>query len=184
MVEAGAAGRRAAGEAAGVIARLAARHFGEEAAEVTARDMVRAAAGEVRQIPQGFTERQFGRFARGARQLRKQSGLPEGDLVVQGSRVRGTARSTSDIDVALRLDERSFFEHAELMLGRAPIGTRLRKSMLRDIRQNGQLRSFTLGHEFQVLRRRLLDSESPFEVQFSAIRIGGRLDTGPFIPLG
>src|SRR4051812_3830809 len=61
-----------------------------------------------RRIPQGFTERGFKRFARAARQLRTRAGLPKGELAVHGSRIRGAARATSDIDVALRVDDKTF----------------------------------------------------------------------------
>ncbi|GAA4602551.1 putative nucleotidyltransferase [Actinoplanes octamycinicus] len=179
-------GGRATGEAIGIIARLAAKQFGKEATEVIARDLVQgaveAAAKNVRQVPQGLTDRQFNKLARGARQLRRQAGLPDGDLVVQGSRARGTARAGSDLDVALRVDEQTFFDLSEQMLSRARLGTKLRERMLRRIRKNGQLSSFDLGHDFQNLRHTLLDPESPYDVQFSVLQIGGKLDTGPFIP--
>jgi hypothetical protein len=136
-----------------------------------------------RRIPQGFTERGFKRFARGARQLQRQSGLPEGELAAHGSRIRGTARAASDIDVALRVDEKTFFNLAEKALSRARPGTRLRTSMLKRINGNGQLSSFDLGPEFQRMRRGLMDSESPFKVQFSVLRKGGKLDNGPWLPL-
>lgn len=134
-------------------------------------------------VPQGFTVRQFRRFARGVRRLHRQARLPQGELVLHGSRVRGTARAASDIDVALLVDERTFFDLAEQSLSRARPGTRLRETMLRRIRRNGQLSSFDLGTEFQGLRRELVDTHSPVAVQFSVLKRGGRLDTGPFLPL-
>ncbi len=136
-----------------------------------------------RLIPQGFTERQSTRFARGARRLVREGRLPDGDLVIHGSRVRRTARNASDIDVALRVGDREFFDLAERCLARTHPGTRLRETMLHRINHNGQLSSFDLGQDFQRLRRQLLDSESPVPVQFSVLRRGGRLDTGPFSPL-
>lgn len=150
------------------------------------RGSARKAAGNLhldRRIPQGFTERGFKRFARGARQLRARSGLPEGELVAHGSRVRGTARAASDIDVALRVDDKTFFDLAEKSLSRAHPGTKLRASMLKRINGNGQLSSFDLGPEFQRMRRELMDSESPFKVQFSVLRQGGKLDNGPWLSL-
>ena len=35
-------------------------------------------------IPQGFSDSQFKKFARGVRQFRRLAGLPKGDLVIQG----------------------------------------------------------------------------------------------------
>ncbi|WP_156050966.1 nucleotidyltransferase domain-containing protein [Allokutzneria albata] len=101
----------------------------------------------------------------------------------QGSRVRGEAKGSSDIDIALRVDDKTFFELAEIALARAGPGSKLRKSMLARIRRNGQLGSFELGPEFIALRKEFCDSEAPFAVQFSVPRVGGRLDTPPFRPL-
>ncbi|BBH70840.1 hypothetical protein ACTI_75250 [Actinoplanes sp. OR16] len=174
-------GKRPLAEGAGVIARMAAAQFGKPAAGIRATRAVRTAA--VRATPQGFTDRQFRRFAHGARRLQREAGLPAGDLVVHGSRVRGTARAKSDIDVALRVDDRTFFELAEKALARTYPGTRLRNTMMKRINGNGQLSSFDLGPEFKRLRLDLLDPHSPQVVQFSVLRIGGKLDTGPFRPL-
>ncbi|MEU4561122.1 nucleotidyltransferase domain-containing protein [Actinoplanes sp. NPDC023936] len=160
----------------------AAKQYGEPAGQVAAQRAARSST--VLGIPQGFTARQLARFARGARQLQRQAGLPDGDLVVHGSRVRGTARTGSDIDVALRVNDRTFFELSEKALARARPGTKLRDSMIRRINGNGQLSSFDLGSDFHRRRRDLLDAETPHKVQFSVLRIGGKLDTGPFRPLG
>jgi predicted nucleotidyltransferase len=178
-----AAGREGAKIAEGIIAKEA-KNVLKEAEQAVGRDAARTAGRDAaRDIPQGLTRRQFGRFARGARRLRRELGLPKGDLVVQGSRVRGAARAGSDIDVALRVGDREFFDLSERALARAPAGSKLRKTMLRRIRENGQLSSFDLGREFTQARRRLLDPESPFPVQFSVLRRGGKLDTPPFLPL-
>lgn len=85
--------------------------------------------------------------------------------------------------MALRVNDKTFFNLAEKSLSRAPLGTRLRASMLRRINVNGQLSSFDLGTDFQTLRRQMLDPESPFKVQFSVIKTGGKFDNGPFIHL-
>ncbi|WP_033339737.1 nucleotidyltransferase domain-containing protein [Catenuloplanes japonicus] len=134
-------------------------------------------------MPQGLTDRQWQRFSRGARQLQRDARLPPGDLGVHGSRARGTARSDSDIDVALRVDDRTFHDLAQRALARAPEGTRLRRTMLRRIRNNGQLSSFDLGTEFTNRRQALLDSHVSVPVQFSVLRRGGPFDNGPYIPL-
>lgn len=177
-----AAGHEAAKLAEGLIAREA-KSVLRRAARRGGKGAARAARKDARKAAQGFTERQWQRFSRGARRLRREAGLPEGDLVAHGSRVRGTAHNASDIDVALRVDDKTFFDLAEQKLARARPGTKLRKAMLDRINGNGQLSSFDLGTDFQRLRRSLLDSESPHKVQFSVLRKGGRLDTGPFTPL-
>lgn len=172
----------AAAAAEGIIARVA-RSAMRQADEVAGEAAETAAARTARRIPQGFTERQWARFTRGARQLQRQTGLPDGDLVAHGSRVRGAARNDSDIDVALIVDDDAFFDLAERSLARAPSGTRLRKSMLRRINENGQLSSFDLGTDFTALRRELMDTHVPHKVQFSVLRRGGKFDNGPFLPL-
>ena len=153
--------------------------------DLPGKKAIKAAEKAARAIPQGFTEQSFKTFAKAARQLRTEAGLPiKGELVVHGSRVQGTARAASDIDVALRVDEKTFFELAEKALSRTRPETRLRESILDRIRRNGQLSSFDLGPEFQRLRHAILDQKSPIEkLQFSVLKVGGRLDTGPFLPL-
>lgn len=184
MARGGRAARRAATRAGAGIVHDLAQPLLREADDVVRRAMRGTSwGGRGRAIPQGFTQRQISDFAQGARRLRRRAGLPDGDLVIHGSRVRGAARATSDIDVALRVSDREFFDLAERSLARAHPGTRLRESMLRRINRNGQLSSFDLGPEFQRLRRELLDSQSPVRVQFSVLRRGGRLDTGPFTAL-
>jgi hypothetical protein len=168
--------------ASGIIAR-AARSMMRKADDVAGEAAETAAGRATRRLPQGFTERQWTRFARGARQTQRQAGLPDGDLVAHGSRVRGTARPDSDIDVALIVDDDAFFDLAERSLSRAPAGTRLRKTMLRRINENGQLASFDLGTDFTHLRRELMDTHVPHKVQFSVLRRGGKFDNGPFLPL-
>jgi hypothetical protein len=120
--------------------------------------------------------------------------------VIQGSRVRGNARDTmhkifnrekmnfevkpiSDIDIGLRVDEKTFFDLAEVALSRARPNTRLRRSMMKRI-ENGQLSSFDLGTDFTELRKSVVDSTIKFDVQFSVLKEGGKMDTGPFISLG
>jgi predicted nucleotidyltransferase len=168
--------------ARGIVAQ-AARSMMRRADDVAGETAEAATTRAARRIPQGFTERQWTRFARGARQTQRQAGLPDGDLVAHGSRVRGTARPDSDIDVALIVDDKTFFDLAERSLARAPDGTRLRRTMLRRINENGQLASFDLGTDFTHLRRELMDTHVPHKVQFSVLRRGGKFDNGPFLPL-
>ncbi|GAA4023505.1 hypothetical protein GCM10022247_54840 [Allokutzneria multivorans] len=142
---------------------------------------INAPHGDYRtETPQGFTSRRFKEFARRTRQLVKHFSLPDGELVIQGSRVKRTARTDSDIDIALRVNDEKFFETAERVLDRTRPGTKLRQRRLDRIRHNGQISSFDLGPEFIELRQKLLESEFPHKIQFSVLRIGGRLDTPPY----
>ncbi|WP_086824195.1 hypothetical protein [Allokutzneria sp. NRRL B-24872] len=79
--------------------------------------------------------------------------------------------------------EEHFFELAEKCLARARPGTELRKRTLSRIRGNGQLSSFDLGVEFTANRIELVDERVSFSVQFSVLRIGGKLDTPPYCSL-
>ncbi len=103
--------------------------------------------------------------------------------MLQGSRVSHKAKlNESDIDIALRVDNATFFDLAEESLANAPLGTKLRAKKLRRIR-TGQLSTFDLGTEFRELREELVDSRVPFAVQFSVLRMGSKLDTAPQYPI-
>lgn len=144
---------------------------------------------------QGFTEKGFKKFVRSMRQLVRDTNLPDGELVLQGSRLRGTARETtyvdadgilreiSDVDVALVVDEKTFFNLAEKALSRAHRGTRLERTIKRRI-ANGQLSAFDLGSEFEVSLRQTARLNSPYPVQFSVLKRGGKLHTPPFLNIG
>ena len=134
-------------------------------------------------VPQGLSKRQFAKFKKAVRQVARDARLPEGELVVQGSRVRGTARPDSDIDIALRVDEETFFNFAHQRISSAPPGTKLRATLLKAARK-GKLSTFDISREFNPILKRLLRPHSPFEIDFSIIKKGSKYDTGPFIKLG
>ena len=56
-------------------------------------------------IPQGILQEQF---SNASKLLRDRVGDISGDIVVQGSRAKGTAKPTSDIDIALRVSGDKF----------------------------------------------------------------------------
>jgi predicted nucleotidyltransferase len=144
----------------------------------------RLTATSSRSPVQGFSPRRAEKVARATRQLVRDAELPQGELVFQGSRIRGTARPDSDLDIALVVDDKKFFDLAEKALSRAHLGTRLRKSMMRRIMENGQLSAFDLGSDFQVMLRERLQTLSPYKIQFSVLKQGGKLHTGPFHKIG
>lgn len=58
-------------------------------------------------LPQGISQEQF---SSASKLLRDKEGNISDDFVVQGSRASGTAKATSDIDIALRLQLQDIFE--------------------------------------------------------------------------
>lgn len=56
-------------------------------------------------LPQGISQEQF---SNASKLLRDRVGDISGDIVVQGSRAKGTAKPTSDIDIALRVSGDKF----------------------------------------------------------------------------
>ena len=142
---------------------------------------------DVTDIPQGLSKVEFQKFAKSVRQLAKSAGLPEGELVIQGSRVKGTARingrNVSDIDIALRVDERTFFDFAQKRLESVPKDSNLYKTLLKAARK-GKLSRFDISREFNQLFQKILKPNSPYDVDFSIIKIGSQYDTGPFLKIG
>jgi predicted nucleotidyltransferase len=156
----------------------------------TAEDISASAAEELAkplEIPQGFSTRSWAKFKKAARQTAREAGLPEGELVAHGSRVKGTAKVSaeyvSDIDVALRVDDETFFNFAQNRISSVHAGTELQKTLLRAARK-GKLSAFDIGPQFNEILYRRLAPHSPFDIDFSMIRKGSKLDTGPFIRLG
>ncbi|WP_366937746.1 nucleotidyltransferase domain-containing protein [uncultured Apibacter sp.] len=56
-------------------------------------------------ISQGLTKLQFDEFSKF---LREKEGHLSDDVAIQGSRTKGTAKASSDIDIALKVDESTF----------------------------------------------------------------------------
>lgn len=144
-------------------------------------------SSEVADIPQGFSKIEFQKFAKSVRQLAKAAGLPEGELVIQGSRVKGTARisgrNLSDVDIALRVDEKAFFDFAQARLDSVPKDSKLYKTILKAARK-GKLSRFDISKEFNQLLEKILKPNSPYKIDFSIIKVGSEYDTGPFMKIG
>ena len=132
---------------------------------------------------QGFTERQFRKFRRGARRVVREANLPKGELAVHGSRASGTARPSSDVDIALIVDEDAFFDFAQARISSVRPGTRLHRTLLHAARQ-GKLSRFAISREFNEILARELLPHSPYDVDFSIIKKGSKFDNGPFVSLG
>jgi RHS repeat-associated protein len=129
------------------------------------------------EVPQGISK---AKFAEASSLIRERLGARADQVVVQGSRARGTAKPTSDIDFALRESPDAFSKSIkdaypqnpgpEVSKGRGMIDAIFRG---RIFRREAGLRSVALELE------RILG----IKVDFSKVEIGGLFDKRPFIPL-
>jgi hypothetical protein len=139
-------------------------------------------------IAQGFTKAEFAKFSEAARRLAQEAGLPKGQLAVQGSRAKGTARpltdkKPSDIDIILRVDEKTFNEFAQARINSVRPGTKLQKTLIKAA-EKGQLSRFDISKDFNKQMFEILAPKSKFDIDFSIVKEGSKVDTPPFIDLG
>jgi hypothetical protein len=114
--------------------------------------------------------------------------LPKGQLAVQGSRAKGTARpltdkKPSDIDIILRVDEKTFNEFAQARINSVRPGTKLQKTLIKAA-EKGQLSRFDISKDFNKQMFEILAPKSKFDIDFSIVKEGSKIDTPPFIDLG
>lgn len=102
--------------------------------------------GEER-IPQGFSKDEYETFSKNVREFTKKNNLPEGKIVVHGSRANGTANDASDIDIILRVDQATFDEFVEKRLSTIPEGTRLYKTIIKAAMKQ-KLSIFDISRDF------------------------------------
>lgn len=130
-------------------------------------------------IPQGLTQKQFEKVSA---MIRKKVGHLSDDIVVQGSRAKGTAKATSDIDFAIRVSPEKFNELIKDSFSKikAPNpGSAKEKTMLHAI-ETGKIQS---GEAKLSKFRELLQQELGIDVDISIIKIGGPFDNPPFTPI-
>ena len=101
------------------------------------------------------------------------------DIVVQGSRASGTAKPTSDIDIAIRVDADKFDELIQTSFGTPNPGSAKERTMLHAM-EVGKIQSGEAG--LRGLRKDL-EKLYGMEVDISIIKIGGTFDNPPFIPI-
>lgn len=109
--------------------------------------------------------------------LREGAGHYGDDMVVQGSRAAGTARPTSDIDFAIRVDSERFDELIEERFGKPNPGSAKERTMLHAM-ETGKIQAGEAG--LRSLRK-ALEAQLDMEVDLSIIRRGGPFDNPPFI---
>ncbi|MEH7272505.1 nucleotidyltransferase domain-containing protein [Neobacillus vireti] len=131
------------------------------------------------EIPQGLTQDQFEKVSF---MIKDKVGHISDDIVVQGSRAKGTARPTSDIDIAIRVPEEKFDELIQSSFCKVKQpnpGSAKEKTMLHAIK-TGKIQS---GEAKLSKFRELLQEELGMDVDISIIKIDGEFDNPPFTPL-
>ena len=101
------------------------------------------------------------------------------DIAVHGSRASGTAGPGSDIDVAIRVSDEQFAQIVRERFGTPNPGSAKEATMLHAI-ETGKIQAGEAG-----LRglRRSLEGIAGMDVDISVVRVGGKFDRGPYIPL-
>lgn len=128
------------------------------------------------EVPQGFTEERFAAFSAKVRSAAGEYGT---DIGVQGSRVTGTARADSDIDVAILVSADRFEEILRQRFGVPNPGSAKERTM-QHARAMGEIQAGEAG--LRPLRT-ALEADFGIEVDISIICIGGRFDSPPYLAL-
>ncbi|WP_199813904.1 RHS repeat-associated core domain-containing protein, partial [Streptomyces graminis] len=124
--------------------------------------------------PQGLTQEKFEEMSQMVRERARHLG---DDIVVQGSRAAGTAKPTSDIDLAIRVSPQKFDEIISERFGNPNPGSAKERTMNWAI-ETGKIQSGEAG--LRSLRK-ALEAHLGMDVDISVIRRGGPFDNPPFI---
>jgi hypothetical protein len=126
--------------------------------------------------PFGISEEQFAALSAAVRPAVLQWSQ---DIRVHGSRVAGSARPDSDLDIAILVTPDRFDQILVERFGQPNPGSAKERTMLH-ARETGKIQAGEAG-----LRevRRAAESILGMEIDLSVIRIGGPFDQGPYIPL-
>jgi Nucleotidyltransferase domain len=127
-------------------------------------------------VPQGLTDEQFAQFAQ---MTRDGAGNISSDIVVQGSRAAGTAGATSDIDIAVRVDQQQFDDLIQQRFGEPNPDSAKWRTMQHAI-ETGKIQAGEAGLRWL---RKQLESTLGMDVDISVILKNGPFDQGPIIPL-
>ena len=126
-------------------------------------------------LPQGISQEQF---SNASKLLRDRVGDISNDIVVQGSRAKGTAKPTSDIDIALRVSGDKFDSLINQYFKTPNPGSAKERTMLHAI-ETGKIQA---GEAKLSGLRKELQEIFGVEVDISIIKQGGAFDNPPFIP--
>ena len=125
-------------------------------------------------LPQGISQEQF---SNASKLLRDRVGDISNDIVVQGSRAKGTAKPTSDIDIALRVSGDKFDSLINQYFKTPNPGSAKERTMLHAI-ETGKIQA---GEAKLSGLRKELQEILGMEVDISIIKQGGAFDNPPFI---
>ena len=126
-------------------------------------------------LPQGISKV---KFDEASKLLRDSVGDISNDIVVQGSRANGTAKATSDIDIAIRVSSSKFNELISKYFKSPNPGSAKERTMLHAI-ETGKIQAGEA--KLSGLRKQLQDIFG-MEVDISIIKQAGEFDNPPFIP--
>jgi hypothetical protein len=127
-------------------------------------------------VPQGLTEEQFARLSA---RVRAATAHLSNDIRVHGSRVRGDARSDSDLDLAILVSP-GRFEQILSECFRTPNPGSSKAKTMQHARETGKIQT---GEARLRSLRRALEADLSMEVDVSVIREGSLFDQGPYLPL-
>ncbi len=128
--------------------------------------------------PQGVTDSQFSEASALVRAQAVARGLGD-DVIVQGSRAGGTAKMTSDVDFAIRVDQATFDRLIDERFKAPNPGSAKARTMQRAV-DTGKIQAGEAG--LSPLRKQL-ETVLHKEVDLSIVRKGGPFDNGPIVPL-
>ena len=134
------------------------------------------AKGTGKALPQGISREVFDTAGK---IIKDKVGNISDNIVVQGSRASGTAKATSDIDIAIRVSPEKFNELVNEKFKIPNPGSAKEKTMLHAI-DTGKIQAGEAG--LRSLRKEL-EEVFGMEVDISIIEIGGPFDNPPFIEL-
>jgi len=126
--------------------------------------------------PQGLSKAQFAKLSS---KVRQGAGHLGDDIRIHGSRAAGTAKPTSDVDIAIRVPKEKFDVLVKERFGTPNPGSAKERTMLNAI-ETGKIQAGEAG--LRGLRQSVA-GEIGMEVDISVVRIGGPFDQGPWIPL-
>ncbi|WPK12119.1 nucleotidyltransferase domain-containing protein [Lysinibacillus louembei] len=135
--------------------------------------------GKGLKIPQGLTQEQFQKISQ---MVKEEVGHISDDIVVQGSRAKGTAKPTSDLDIAVRVPAQKFDELVQNSFSKITPpnpGSAKEKTMLHAI-ETGKIQS---GEAKLSKFRKQLEKELGMDVDISIIKMDGPFDNPPFTPI-
>ena len=127
-----------------------------------------------KKLPQGIS---YEKFSNLSQKLRTRVGNISSDILIQGSREKGTAKPNSDLDIAIRVTPEDFNDLISKYFGKPNAGSAKERTMLHAI-QTGKIQS---GEAKLSSFRKELEKDLGMDVDISIIKQGGKFDNPPYI---